>query len=241
MFSDYVAFVDESGDHSLTSVDPHFPMFVLALCVFKKDHYASEVLPALARLKFKYFGHDQVVLHEREIRKAEGAFGILRQETTRKSFQDDLTGMVQQAPFCLIASVIAKTELLGTCSQPESPYSLALTFCLERLHLHLRESTTTHVVVECRGRKEDRDLELEFRRICDGANKLGKRLPFEIVFAHKQTNSPGLQLADLIARPVGVHTLRPQQPNRAYEVLKGKFRKNPDDGSVQGWGLKKFP
>ena len=37
-FSDYVVYVDESGDHSLERIDPDYPVFVLALCVFHKRH-----------------------------------------------------------------------------------------------------------------------------------------------------------------------------------------------------------
>ncbi len=35
--------------------------------------------------------------------------------------------------------------------------------------------------------------------------------------------SSGLQLADLVARPIGLKTVRPQQENRAFEVLMKKF------------------
>jgi hypothetical protein len=45
---------------------------------------------------------------------------------------------------------------------------------------------------------------------------------FEIIFADKKTNSIGLQVADLIARPIGLQTLRPDQPNRAYEIIRPK-------------------
>jgi hypothetical protein len=31
--SDYIIYVDESGDHSLTSIDPQFPVFTLAFCI----------------------------------------------------------------------------------------------------------------------------------------------------------------------------------------------------------------
>ena len=41
-FSDYVVYVDESGDHSLASIDPDYPVFVLALCVFHKRHYSEK-------------------------------------------------------------------------------------------------------------------------------------------------------------------------------------------------------
>ena len=44
-FSDYVVYVDESGDHSLASINPDFPVFVLALCVIHKRHYAKRSFP----------------------------------------------------------------------------------------------------------------------------------------------------------------------------------------------------
>jgi hypothetical protein len=34
--------------------------------------------------------------------------------------------------------------------------------------------------------------------------------------------------------------LRPEQPNRAYDVIAKKLRKSPR-GEVKGWGLKIFP
>jgi len=108
-----------------------------------------------------------------------------------------------------------------------NPYHIALGICLQALHGFLTEKgqahLQTHLVVECRGTKEDRELELEFRRIRDGNNAGSQRLPFDIVFANKQTNLTGLQLADLVARPVGVNYLRPTQANQAFELLKRKF------------------
>lgn len=81
----------------------------------------------------------------------------------------------------------------------------------------------TDPVVERRGKKEDADLELAFRRICDGNNQHADELPFSLVMANKQANSAGLQLADPVARPIGIHHLRPTQPNRAFETLEKKF------------------
>ena len=94
--------------------------------------------------------------------------------------------------------------------------------------------------MEKRGYNEDDQLELAFRRICDGANALRQRLPFELVMSPKAANSAGLQLADLVARPIGIKVLRPEQPNRAYEILETKFRRSPS-GDPKGWGLKIFP
>jgi len=49
-FGHYVVFEDESGDHSLTSINAEYPVFVLAFCVFEKERYADRVLPAGTRL-----------------------------------------------------------------------------------------------------------------------------------------------------------------------------------------------
>jgi len=56
----------------------------------------------------------------------------------------------------------------------------------------------------------------------------------------KSSNSVGLQLADLMARPVGLHHIRPDQPNRAFDVVQQKFRRSPT-GRIEGWGLKVLP
>ena len=62
---------------------------------------------------------------------------------------------------------------------------------------------------------------------------------FEVVFADKKSNSTGLQLADLMARPIGMSVLKPGQPNRAFEAVKPKFLQH--NGRFMGWGLKCFP
>ena len=226
-FSDYVVYVDESGDHSLASIDAGYPVFVLALCVFHKRHYSEKIIPAVEKLKFNYFGHDSVVLHETDIRKQKGDFAFLSHRPRREEFVAWLSDIMVKSNFILIACVVDKGRLGRSEGEASNPYHIALDICLQRLHDLLAEKgqhgLQTHVVVECRGKKEDRELELEFRRICDGNGSQGRQLPFHIVFADKKTNLAGLQLADLVARPVGLNYIRPGQPNQAFDVLKKKF------------------
>lgn len=226
-FSDYVVYVDESGDHSLTSIDKDYSVFVLALCVFHKRHYAEKIVPAIEKLKFNYFGHDSVVLHENEIRKQKGVFRFLTHLPTRNAFMADLSSVMDTSNFVLISCVVDKVRMQGLSESATNPYHIALGLCLEALRSFVAEKkqdrVKTHVVVECRGKKEDAELELEFRRICDGDNPGKRTLPFDVVFADKKTNLAGLQLADLVARPVGLSYVRPEQPNQAFEMLKKKF------------------
>lgn len=248
-FSQYIVYVDESGDHSLQSIDDQYPLFVLAFCVFHKRHYSEAIVPALEKFKFNYFGHDQVVLHENEIRKEKGAFNIFRSRDEKHAFLDQLTDIIEFSNFILISCTIDKRALKQHSEADSNPYHLALGFCMETLYEFLREKgqheKKTHVVVECRGKKEDSELELEFRRICDGNNRLMQSLPFEVVFSDKKVMSSGLQLADLVARPIGLNMLRPEQENRAFEILKTKFycdggRENVGTG-YEGMGMKIYP
>lgn len=243
-FSDYIVYVDESGDHGLLSIDPEFPVFVLAFCVFEKSHYIHSAVPAAQRIKFDYFGHDQVIFHERQIRKQEPPFAFLKNRERRDEFMRRLDQLVEESNFLLIAAAIDKRALKNKYKHPDNPYEIALCFCMERLYFFLRDMAhlgkKTTLVVESRGRTEDESLELAFRRIADGANQCGPMPEFEIVFSDKRCNATGLQIADLIVRPIGRYILKPDQPNRAYEVLKQKFRKNTR-GTIQGFGLKVFP
>jgi hypothetical protein len=71
-YIEYIVFVDESGDHGLTSIDSGYPVFVLCFCIFSKAHYSNKVVPKLKAIKFQTFGHDLVILHESDIRNKRG-------------------------------------------------------------------------------------------------------------------------------------------------------------------------
>ncbi len=135
-FSDYVVYVDESGDHSLESINPDYPVFVLAFCIFHKRHYAEKVLPALEKFKFNHFGHDAIVLHEHEIRKQTGAFTPLNNRELRARFMTELTQIVTASNFVLVTCVIDKHRLKEkeAGNVADNPYHLALGFCLDGLH-----------------------------------------------------------------------------------------------------------
>jgi len=133
IYSDYIVYVDESGDHNLDNPDPAYPVFVLAFCIFEKTAYTEVAVPALQRLKFKHFGHDMVILHERDIRKSKGAFRILQVEEIRNKLMHDLDRLVEDAPFTLIAVVIDKEKHRTRYIDPVNPYTLAMAFGLERV------------------------------------------------------------------------------------------------------------
>ena len=243
-FGDYIVYVDESGDHSMVEINPQFPRFVLAFCIFPVEEYVTKVVPMVERLKFEFFGHDMVVLHEREIRKATPPFDILRDPATRNSFLPRLDALMSEPKFGIVASVIRKHEFKQRVGTDISPYNVALEFGLERVFLQLQMrkqvGRKTYVVFEGRGRSEDQALELEFRRIMDRTKMRGMPQTLEFHCVSKQTNSSGLQVADLVARPIGIHDLRPNQSNHAWDILEPKLVRSKS-GEVHGCGLKIYP
>lgn len=242
-FSDYLVFVDESGDHSLTSINQEYPVFVLCFCVIEKQQYISETVPAIQKLKMEIFGHDQVILHEHDIRKRKGPFKNLN-KPAREEFFERLNAIMEASEMTIISAVIDKVRHKAKYATPHHPYHLALLFGLERvaeiLDSHRQHNRLTHVIFEERGKKEDRELELEFRRVCKQFDEVDPPCPLEIVFANKLSNSSGIQLADITARPVGLSVIKPAQANRAYKIIEKKFYSGKY-GVVRGNGLKVFP
>lgn len=240
-FCDYIIFADESGDHGLDSINPQFPVFSLVFCVFEKHHYAHVVEPAARTLKHKWFGHDCVVFHEREIRKQLPPFEFLMGDpSVRAEFFDDIGKVIACADFTWFASIIDKHALRAKYKNPWNPYEVAMHFGLERVWRYLREKKQegrrVHVLFEARGKTEDRNLELEFRRVVTNQSHWGWRkvdftkFAFEPVFAPKTANCAGHQISDMIARPLALKAIRPDQPNRATDAIwdrRGAFKVFP--------------
>lgn len=240
-FSDFIIFADESGDHGMENIDTEFPVFALVFCVFSKNDYSRNVEPGVRELKFKYFGHDVAILHEREVRKQLPPFGFLRRRPDlREKFYDDLNNLISSIPMQVIVSVIDKNKHRDRYANPWNPYQVAMHFCMEKLCDRMitegQRGKLMHVLFEGRGKVEDASLELEFRKITQNNAHWGyrkvdfTRCGFEPIFVPKAANHAGHQISDLIARPLALRALRPEQPNRASDVVWGK---------VQDW--KVFP
>lgn len=167
-YSRNIIYVDESGDHGLVRIDPSYPVFVLVFCIFDKAQYSSVASRDLHDLKFKWFGHDSIILHERDIVKRNPPFGFLQFDAMRISFLNDLTEVIRCMRMTIVAAVIRKDQLARRYVLPENPYKLALLFCMEKAHDLLQsrgDDGICHIICESRSPrekagsgKEDRDL-----------------------------------------------------------------------------------
>jgi hypothetical protein len=218
MPSKYIVYVDESGDSSPTGVDPRYPVFVLAMCIFEINTYVEQIVPSVQRVKFDFFDHDLAILHESEIRKKVGFFRLLNDRLVNDAFQARLSAAIEAADFKVASCSIDKNSHDGIADL----YFEAAVNCLESVANFMRldsDSSGATVVFESRGRALDRSLLTKLSQVFDSTNS-----PlFDFRFVPKVFSSTGLQLADLVARPIGLHFIRPDQPNRSFEIIKDKL------------------
>lgn len=233
-FGDYVIFVDESGDACLDPISTHFPILNVSFCLVRKDHYIDIVVPRLQALKYRYFGHDHVILHEREIRQGREAFAKLSENKALQiAFEADIKRWIAESPFYIVSATVNKRRLVTRYKHPFDPYHIAMRFCLERtrdfLRTHNQTGRTTQIVFESRGKTNDRATHEEFDRVLASSQPWGYRtadfsgLPLEALFISKKANVAGHQLADQIARPLALRTLHPDRPSHLLPALERKL------------------
>ncbi|MDE5767309.1 MAG: DUF3800 domain-containing protein [Malacoplasma sp.] len=198
----------------------------------------------IENLKFELFGNDEIVFHERDIRKGINEFEqYLKNIEDKNLLNNKINKIIENSNFTVISTVINKTRLLKIYKKPDDPYLITLKFCLERIQKFLFKNfykncdliPTTKIFIESRDKNQNIELELFSRRIIDQNN-----YNFELKTIKKSHNSIGLQIADLIAKPISLHFIKPNQENRAFNIIKKKFYSN-DKGNFYGYGLKFFP
>jgi len=243
----YVLFIDESGDHGLSNVDPAFPIFTLCGIIFSQENYEAFRL-ALNELKLKYWNDINTILHSRDIRKCEGPFKILFNKDIRENFYNDFNKIVEEQKYIILTSSIDKiayTKKYGYLS--DDVYEISLSFLMERAIYVIEKSqeeiaSELQIILERRGNKEDKKLEEHFQKLMSrgtfyvSKNRFAK-YKTHISFSYKKDNINGLQLADLVAYPVARYILDPTKQNPAFEVLKSKIYSKEN----KIYGLKKHP
>lgn len=248
-YNSYTIFADESGTDNLDNFKDKDRYFVLAFCLFDKNHYRKIAVPSFQKLKFDTFGYDQVIIHGYDMMNCIGDFECLQDSKLRKIFLDRLTEIIESTNFILIATVIDKQKLKQKYVSPQNPYEIALEYSLERIYNFMKEkkqdNRVTHISIESRGKQQNLRLEKAFKAIKNGKNWSNQNFPFEIKFIDKKSNSTGLQLADLVAEPIRSQHLRPHKINPNFQSLQHKFYcrggRELTGSNFKGYGLKVFP
>ncbi len=229
-------FLDEAGDHSLSQINNDFPIFALAGVIFNPEDYQISV-NKINKFKLKYFSHEGIILHSREISGREGDYNFLNNTELRESFLEDLSRNIQSLELKIIASVIKKKVLVNKYKNPFNPYSLALEFVFEKVFEYActHKVDYIHFIAESRGSKENKELHKVFKqlrgenRFCEkdiipcfvDSGKLNS-IHARLEFRKKQSNVIGHQIADLIVSPIA-RTILSNKEHPSLKYFKEKF------------------
>jgi hypothetical protein len=132
--------------------------------------------------------------------------------------------MMAELDYKIAAVAINKEEKNNRGMLTEDLYELGVKYGLSKLEDFLKSKNDfnyTTVTFESRAysidgyRQADKQL---YRFFKETAHE-----NFGIEIHIKSAGGLGLQFADLIARPIGIHVLRPEQQNRAWEMINEKI------------------
>ncbi|WP_070138422.1 DUF3800 domain-containing protein [Crocinitomix algicola] len=239
-------YIDESGDHGLSNINPNFPVFLLCGVLFNQGTYES-LRQEFNELKTEIWLDKKVIFHSRDIRKCEKEFQVLFDMKLKAKFYKKLNQVISNSQYKIIASAINKNRYIKQYGRlGNDVYELSLSFIIERAVFYLdslnKNRIELNIVIEKRGKKEDRQLHEHFQRLLARgtgfvSSERLKNYNIDIDFKDKRDNINGLQLADLIAYPVARYVIDPKRANPSFEVFQQKFYSK----NGKRYGLKIFP
>lgn len=242
----FCLYLDESGDHGLTQINSGFPVFLLCGILLSETDYPA-LRDNINAIKNEFWGNKHVIFHSRDIRKCNNEFAILFDLDVKERFYERINNLISQNNYVVIASAIQKDEYIKRYGLLSSGvYEIALSFIIERAIFFLDDVRASgkelEIIIEKRGKKEDKQLEEHFQRLLSrgtryvNAERL-KTYNLSIIFKGKKENINGLQLSDLIAYPIATYVIDMKRVNLAFKIIAGKiYTKN---GKM--YGLKVFP
>ncbi len=241
-----VLFLDESGDHNLSVVDPSYPIFVLGGVIMDQDYAEGTLRESLDEFKLEMFGSTDIVLHTSDITRNRNGFEAMKDSGFRSRFFERLNDLMQDLHYSVVACVVRKEEHLNRYGVAAlDPYLISLDILVERFCFEVGPVPKGGVIIaESRDSTLDRGLELAWLNLkIQGTRFLRSNVIDSRIAAlnlrAKKDNIAGLQLADLVVSPIGRHVLG-KTDHKDWEIVEGKFRRSRQ-GRVDGYGLVTLP
>ena len=251
----YVMYLDESGEHELERLSPTYPVFVLCGIILRDGYPTRKVGRAIGRIKDCHLCNDEVPLHWFNITSKNKDFSMLGDAPRNAAFHSELDALRRDPDYRIIAAAINKDDFLKEYRSnpidsflPGSPYAICLDFVVERfLHfLWNHEQSKGKLIAESRGERENSELQLEFLRLglCGTQYVSEKWVRYHlrpvIRFRRKEECVAGLELADIVAGPIGSKCLDRRGVPLGWDSLKHQFY-DGEQGRPESYGLKVFP
>ena len=241
-----VLFLDESGDHNLSVIDPSYPLFVLGGIIVEQEYAAGPMEDAVRDFKRRLFGRDDLILHTADITRNRNGFERLKDGAFREHFYSELNDLLRGLRFQVVACAIRKENHLARYGVAAlDPYMMSLDVLVERFCMDVGDRESGGVIVaEKRDASLDRQLEIAWLNLKVQGTRFLQAKDIErriegLNLRSKSSNVAALQLADLVVTPIGRKVLG-KAVKEDYRIVEEKFRRSPH-GRVEGYGLVVLP
>lgn len=225
-------------------------------CLIEKMFYEKTFCLEMEQLKKSHFTYDHddpLIFHREDMVNKRKSFYRLSKQDKEAAFNDDLLRFLKNMEYTIITVVVDKKnhiERYGCAAF--HPYHYCLTAMLERYCGLLSYCNAKgDVLAESRGGREDELLKKAYRDLYNDGSKWRPGTHFQNVLTSKEIklkkkdhNIAGLQLADLLAHPLRLHTLVENgriamQKDFGVvitETVMHKFNKHGYSGKIAGYG-----
>ncbi len=250
-------YIDETGSHSACSSEHSLERYLgVTGAIIRLDHARDRIAPEIEAIKrnFCRVHHPdrRVPLHRKEIISGLYPWDCDGDQDKRQQLTNALVALIRETEMVVVSVTIDKYRMGVQYTSPEHSYQYALECLMERYVKHLQScGLRGDMMAESRGKSADRALAQAYRRLFERgcafvtAREITASLSSnEIKIQSKKMCVPGLELADLLAKPALIATLRDLgTPDRAREFDKeaialleaSKFRRS-GNGKIVGWG-----
>jgi hypothetical protein len=227
-----ILYLDESGDHSLSVIDPQYPVFVLGGVIVDAGYAATGMDAAVRRFKLEALARTDVTLHTADIVRQHGAFAALVDPERRRMFRDRLNALTRQLDYTVIACAIRKDAHLAAYGAAAlDPYTLSLNVLVERFCFALADAQETQpgvIVAERRDQALDSALLATWQHLRERGTAHLRPGAIRDRVTHlrlegKNAGIAGLELADLVVSPVG-RFVAGKQPREDWAIVESKLR-----------------
>jgi hypothetical protein len=241
-----ILFLDESGDHNLTAIDPQHPIFVLGGIIADENYALGEMTQELNRFKEEIFGTQKITLHTADFTRQKNGFERMKEKDFCDKFYLRLNQLISELDIKIICCAIKKEQHMERYGMDAiDPYHLSLNVLVERFCFELEESSSTgKIIAEARDAVLDRQLDLAWLNLkvsgthFKQAVEINNRID-SLALKRKEDALAGLEIADAIVTPVARRILN-RKSRIDLEVIKRKMRKN-HLGEITGYGLVILP
>ncbi len=107
-----ILFLDETGDHSLTKIDPQYPIFGLCGIIAEDTYHDTILTDKLNAFKVALFGNREIILHTADFTRNQRGFEGMSDHDFRARFFVELEKLIAELDFKVVACVVRKDDHL---------------------------------------------------------------------------------------------------------------------------------